>query len=157
MKASERAAAAAKSEAAAPTNGSDMAMILTREDILSAPDLQQETVAVPEWGGSVFVRGLDGMQRDSFERSMVDIKGKDSVVNYANFRGKMVARSVVDENGKRVFKDSDAENLGKKSGKALGRVFDVAQRLSGMSDEDVEELTAALKDDPSADSGSASQ
>ena len=37
--------------------------------------------------------------------------------------------------------DADMEALGEKSAAALQRVFDVARRLSGMSESDVEELT----------------
>jgi hypothetical protein len=42
---------------------------LTRDAILQAPDLQGEDVAVPEWGGTVRVRGLSGAQRDAYEAS----------------------------------------------------------------------------------------
>lgn len=135
-------------------NGHNVVM-LTRDVILAAPDLQTEIVEVPEWGGSVIVRGMNGAERDGFERSMVDINGKDTKMNVSNFRAKMVARTVVDANGKRLFKDDDATMLGTKSAAAINRVFRVAQRLSGMADEEVEELTTALKDNPSDDSGSA--
>jgi len=39
-----------------------------------------------------------------------------------------------------LFADADALELGQKSAAALVRVVDVARRLSGMTDEDVEEL-----------------
>lgn len=135
------------------TNG--VTILLTRDSILAAPDLQTEVVEVPEWGGSVTVRGMTGAERDSFERSMVDLSGKDTKMNVVNFRAKMVARTVVDSAGKRLFRDDDATMLGTKSAAAINRVFKVAQRLSGMADDEVEELTTNLKETPSVDSGSA--
>jgi hypothetical protein len=152
-----------KDEVAEPqTNGSAAPMLLTREQILAVDDLQTEIVNVPEWGGSVMVRGLTGKERDAFERSMVILKtGKQEKdakpdVDFVNFRAKLVAHTVIDENGELLFKEVDVTKLGQKSGKALDRVFDVAQRLSGMTDDDVKELTDGLKDVPSADSGSVS-
>ena len=35
-------------------------MLLTRDAILAAADIQTETVPVPEWGGEVAVRPLTG-------------------------------------------------------------------------------------------------
>lgn len=113
---------------------------LTRDVILEAEDLLYEDVEVPEWGGTVRVRGMTGAERDAFESEVVEQRGKKARLNMQNFRAKLVARSVVDEEGKRLFSDKDAHNLGKKSAAALDRVFGVAQRLSGLSDKDVEEL-----------------
>ena len=141
-------------EAVEANGSSPVIRILDRSAILEASDIQTEVVEVPEWGGSVIVRGLMGVDRDSFERSMLDIKGKDATMNWRNFRAKLIARSIVDSEGNRIFLDTDVEALGKKSASAISRVFNVAQRLSGMAPEDVEELTSALKDDPSEGSGS---
>jgi hypothetical protein len=154
-----RASVVAATEDVAATepegNGSHVTVMLTRDVILAAPDLQTEVVDVPEWGGAVIVRGMNGAERDSFERSMVDIKGSDTKVNWTNFRAKLLCRTVVDSEGKRIFKDDDATMLGTKSALALQRVFRVAQRLSGLADDEVEELTNSLKETPSEDSGSA--
>ncbi|WP_461367541.1 hypothetical protein [Candidatus Darwinibacter acetoxidans] len=114
--------------------------ILTRDAILQAEDLPCELVEVPEWSGSVYVRALTGIERDAFEQSVVEQKGKSTKMNLRNIRAKLVALTAVDEEGKRLFTDDDAALLGKKSAAALDRVFDVAQRLSGLRQEDVEEL-----------------
>lgn len=115
-------------------------MLLTRDSILQAQDIQTEDVEVPEWGGTVRVRGLTGAQRDQFESSIVSLKGKRQDINMQNVRAKLVALSVVDEEGQRIFQDDDIRALGMKSAVALQRVFDVAQRLSGITEDDVEEL-----------------
>ena len=114
--------------------------LLSREAILQAQDLPTEDVEVPEWGGTCRVRALTGAERDAFEQSIVETRGKNTRLNLRNIRAKLVALCCVDENGNRLFKDEDAELLGRKSAAALNRVFEVAQRLSGLRPEDVEEL-----------------
>lgn len=117
-----------------------MSGLLGRDAILAASDAVTEDVAVPEWGGTVRVRGLSGTERDEFEASMLVKRGKHRDVSLINARAKLVSLSVVDENGARIFTDADVTDLGHKSAAALTRVYEVASRLSGLSDEDVEEL-----------------
>lgn len=130
--------------------------ILGREQILAAKDIQTELVPVPEWGGEVLVRGLSGTERDAFEASVVEQKGKKTEYNLRNVRARFVALAVVDEKGERVFADpNDVLRLGRKSARALERVWDKARELSGLSDEDVEELSKNSESDQSDDSTSA--
>lgn len=112
--------------------------LLTRENILNADDIAHRDVEVKEWGGTVRVRSMSGAERDAFEQSILDAKGKAK--NIKNIRARFVASLIVDEKGDRVFADSDIEALGKKNGKALDHLFDVAQKLSGMAEDDLEEL-----------------
>ena len=116
--------------------------LLTREEIQEVEDLQQEEVPVPEWGGSVIVQGLSAKERDIFEQSIVllDESGKDYRTDMQNLRAKLVARTVVDEDGNRLFSEDDIAWLGEKNGAAIDRIFAVAQRLSGLAEADVEDL-----------------
>ena len=116
-------------------------MPLTRDQILQAKDIQTEEVAVPEWGGAVLVRGLTGEERDGYEASIMSLRGTDAQLNLRNARAKLVVKSVVDADGARLFSDQDVAALSNKSAAALQRVFEVAQRLSGLTANDVEELT----------------
>lgn len=113
---------------------------LTRDQILAADDIPTEVIDVPEWGGQVKLKGLTGAERDRFEQDSVQGKGKDTRMNILNIRARLVALCIVDESGKRMFNKHDIEALGKKSAQALDRVFTAAQKLSGLSDEDVEGL-----------------
>ena len=130
--------------------------LLTKSAILNAVDLQTEEVPVPEWGGTVRVRSLTGRERDAFEASMVRGEGKTRRVDLTNMRARLVALTVIDDAGQRVFSDEEGDLLGAKSGAALDRVFAVAQRLNGLSGAEVEALTKNLNGAPSADSSSAS-
>lgn len=116
-------------------------MLLRKEDILNANDFEYEDVDVPEWGGTVRVRTMTGLERDNFEASVFEMRGKDSKMNFKNFRAKLCVHCLVDENNNRLFTDAEVEELGKKSAKALERVFTVAQRLNGIGSKEVEELT----------------
>jgi hypothetical protein len=118
-------------------------MRLSKDDILKAEDNAPEEIEVPEWGGSVLVRGMSGRERDAFEVSMRDQRTGQRVPGALNnLRAKIAARCVVDDDGDRVFSDSDIAALGEKSAAAINRIFDVASRLSGMSEEDEKEMTA---------------
>ncbi len=131
-----------------------MSQYLTKDQILQAQDIMFEDVPVPEWGGTVRVVTLTGNERDAIEASMIVGKGKNKDISLANLRAKVVARSVVDEEGKRIFEDEDIAALGRKSTAALNRVYEVAQRLSGITQEDVDELTKNSEAAQSDDSGS---
>lgn len=130
--------------------------LLTADQILHADDLPSEVVEVPEWGGLVRVRGLTGAERDQFEASVTRRRGTSVETNLENVRAKLCALCIVDASGNRLFSDEQIPALGRKSGAALSRVFAAAQRLSGMTPADVEELTKELKENPFADSSSGS-
>ena len=123
-------------------------MILSRDDILKVSDIKSELVYVPEWGGDVYVRGMTGAERDSFEASIVQTRGKKQSVDMTNVRAKLASMTICDEKGTRLFTEQDIKELAKKSASALQRVFGVAQKLSGIGDTDIEELTEELKDNP---------
>lgn len=107
--------------------------ILKKNDILLAHDLKTETVEVPEWGGSVLVRTMSGADRDDFENSLVTV-GPDGkrMPDLTNMRAKLVALTVVDDEGNRLFDTADIPALAKKSASALERVFTVTQKLNGL-------------------------
>lgn len=125
---------------------------LTKADILAVSDIPQETVPVPEWGGEVLVRGLTGKQRDDFEASLMRGQGRKQHMVLDNVRAKLCVLTIVDENGNRLFTDGDLRALSEKSAAALDRVCAVSMRLSGLTQEDVEELEKNFESGPSDDS-----
>lgn len=129
--------------------------MLSKEAIFACNDIKVEIVPVPEWSGEVKVRGLSARERDDYEGSLIDARKKGATVNLANMRAKLVALSVVDDAGQRLFSDADIAKLGEKSAASLDRIYGVAQRLSGMSDADQEELAKNLESIPAEGSTSA--
>jgi len=130
-------------------------MLLNKEQIKSVSDLETQDVEVPEWGGTVRLKSLTGAERDRFEASVVQGQGRNTTVNMQNLRAKLVAQSAIGEDGKPLFTEEDVKWLGEKSAKALNRLFNVAQQLSGLSESDVKELAGNFKDARSDGSTSA--
>ena len=114
--------------------------LLTKDQILGIDDRDSVTVNVPEWGGDVKIAAMTACERDAFEASMLDTKGKGDAKRLQNFRARFVASCIVDDDGNRLFSDKDIVALGKKSSAPISRLFDECRKLNGMTDEDVEEL-----------------
>ena len=112
-----------------------------KAQILAADDLQLEAIDLPTWGSPpVFVRVMTGTERDNFEQSMIDQRGKSFAQNLANIRAKLAALCLVNASGERVFTDAEIEQLGGKSSVELNRIFEVARRLNHLSNGDIDEL-----------------
>ena len=110
--------------------------------ILAVQDLTTVELEVPEWQCWVRVRTLTSGERDNFEAEVTAVNGRNTRVNVRNIRAKLVAATVVDEEGRPLFGLPDVEALSAKSAKALDRIFGKAAELAGMREADVEELAA---------------
>lgn len=118
-------------------------MPLDRKSILSANDVRLEKVNVPEWGGDVFLRVISGTDRDRFEDSYAEQKMKA-------FRIRFLLLTLCDESGERLFKDDEADLLGKKSSVVINRLFEAGWKLNAFTQEAVDALGEGS---PSAPSG----
>lgn len=106
-------------------------MSLTRDQILAADDIRFVDVAVPEWGGNVRVKLMNGVERNHFETLLRGRQGED-------IRSAIVAATVVGDDGQPLFTLADADALGKKSWRALERVANAAAELNKLTDAAVE-------------------
>jgi hypothetical protein len=103
--------------------------MLDRDSILASDDLPRQEVDVPEWGGSIWIRGMSGVERDSFDLAMAADRKANKV---ANIRAQLLVRTLCDDHGKRLFDDAAATALGNKAGAVLDRLYDIAAALSGV-------------------------
>ena len=117
-----------------------------KDKILQAKDLPCEKLFIPEWDVTCFVRVLTGTERDKWESDLVG----SGQTNLVNVRARLAVLCLVDEKGDRVFQDTDATELGKKSSKCLDQIFECAARVNGLRKQDLDELTKNL---PAAQSG----
>lgn len=132
----------------APVNA-PITVLLSRDAILSAKDDQVELVNVQAWGGSVYVRGMTAGELDSFYKSIRKGQGNKVRVDTDLFQSRVVARCAVESpepRARRLFDASDIEALKNKNGAALKLVFDVAARLSGITDAEEEEVAEDFDD-----------
>lgn len=118
--------------------------LLTRDAILAAKDDRFKDIDMPEWGGTVRVRGLSAAERSVLESTYTYTEpgpnGRPQNKVRPEFRVALCAGCIVDGEGNKMFTESDLEALGAKNGAALERVFDAARKLSG--------ITQAFEDDP---------
>jgi len=109
-------------------------MLLNKDQILKADDLPFKDIAVPEWGGDVRVSTMTAADRDAFEASIYETDSAGKVnINRKNFRANLLSRAITDDKGLRLFTEKEIDLLGKKSAKAIQRLFDAAQDLNGIS------------------------
>jgi hypothetical protein len=129
---------------------------LTRDDILRLGQSPAEftKVEIPEWGGHVFIKTMTGRERDNYEISQVEGKGENRKVNLVNARAKLVAAVTYDSTKRKMFSKEDVLALGNLHAKPLTRIYKVAQDTSGLTDEDMEDLTAAMGEAKTSNSGS---
>jgi hypothetical protein len=109
--------------------------MLSKSDILESKDIESVVVKVPEWGGELMVCGLKQVEKDDWTNSIID----DGKANMQGATALLCALAIRDEKGKPIFTSKDVTSLQAKSAKALDRVFQVAQRLSGIGQEEIEE------------------
>lgn len=128
---------------------------LSKEAILNADDILTETVFVPEWNGHVMVCGLTGAAKDAYDKSIIEIRGTKRTLNMEHFRAKLLVRTLVTPDRQPLFTETDILKLGTKSAAVLTRLCEVAQRLSGMREEDAEELKKTSEPTQPDASGSA--
>jgi len=102
--------------------------LLSKDQILQADDLQTETVSVPEWDGDVLVSEMSADTRDQLEQHMAEQAEKDR--KNRRIRAMLCAFCIVDENKERMFTIKEMEQLGKKNGNVMDRLFDAANRLN---------------------------
>lgn len=129
--------------------------LLSRDQIFAVSDIETEEVFIPQWGGTVRVKGLTAAERDAYEAGVMQQRGKNIELNRRNIRAKLVALAVIDADGNRLFGNADINALGNKAAGALDLIYGVASRLSGFSAEDEEELAKNSGSDLNADSPSA--
>lgn len=126
-----------------------MGLVLTAQDILDANDVRTERIEVPEWGGDVIVRNLTGTERDSYEASMQVQRGNRFEPNPVGARARLVVRACIDEDGKRLFADNQADALSAKNADVLDRLWDRIAELSGITQKASADAEGNSEADPS--------
>lgn len=114
----------------------DQPRLLTAEDIVAVDDVPTETVDVPEWGGSVVLRGLT-LEEVLALRGDAEGAAKDPTA----LSVKMLTASFADP----VLTPEQAAVLVKKSATVVARLMQKASRLSGVDEEAVQRSERAFR------------
>jgi len=120
---------------------------VTRADFVTAKTAPRplESVFVPYFKKHVWCQGVSAREKGQFEESLVrKHQGRRNVdsTRVANARALLAVRCIVQSETDltRMFTDADAEWIGELPAAVLGPIYDLCQRLSGSSDEEMDEL-----------------
>jgi hypothetical protein len=121
---------AAVAEPPAEPNGvaSATPKILSVEDILTAPDIQERVVEVPEWGGAVKIRSFTKARQIQLRSQAVDSKGE---VDSERMELLMFIEGVVEPK----FEARHIDLLREKSATAMDKVLSAILDLGGLTPE----------------------
>ena len=109
-------------------------MLLTKEALLSASDVETHDVDVPEWGGTIRLRLMTADDLELWQ-NFVMTQPKQGMM------ATLLSRSIVDEAGKLMFTADEVEALGNKSAAVMQRLFKKAVELNAMTKETTDALS----------------
>jgi hypothetical protein len=104
-------------------------MVLDREALLQAMELKTERVQIGD--GEVIITEIGAA--DYIALYSDPALQTDGAVDMAKFSPALVARSVIDEQGNRIFTDEDIAAIGKGSVSVFEKLAATARRLNGLS------------------------
>jgi hypothetical protein len=113
---------------------------LTVSDILAASDITEEEVEVPEWGGSVRIRGFTKVRQQELRRMATD--PRNGKIDGEKLEMQIFIYGVIDPK----FEPVQQTELKEKSAGALDRVLKRILAISGMSEDAVEEAVKSVSD-----------
>ena len=114
-----------------------MSNFLTAEEITNAVDLQELIVDVKEWGGSIKLVAMSGLERAKFETEAAKISGEDSALDRILL---FLSQVITDGSGNKLF-EGKTEILGKKSYVVLLDLFEKANGLNAITVQEIENLS----------------
>lgn len=125
--------------------------ILSKELLLGAVDVPTITVDIPELKGQVVVRGMTAKERTLFEKRFITESRGKMKRNFDDFREQLCVACVVEPK----LTESDIAKLALVRADVIERITNVAMKLSGISEKDVEDLGLS-SETPTASSTSSS-
>ena len=109
---------------------------LSKDDIFKADDLPTKDMDIPEWGGTLTIRTLTGAERDEWESAFVN----QDKIDIRGLKSRLVQLTTMNGDGQQMFTKADLQKINSKSASVIDRIFQVSQRLSGLTKEDAEEM-----------------
>jgi len=151
------------------TDNGPVAITLTRDEILQFDDFEYTYEPVPEWTPRgqaepvlARIRSLSADEASAYQKSISKVKRNpqtgqvETELDLSEMKVRLVALSLCDAQGKRLFTDDELRLLGRKSERAIHRLFEACTKFSRVGPEGVEEAVKPSAAIPSADSSSAS-
>ena len=112
-----------------------------RAAILELQDLPRERMEMKEWGGVVvYVRSLNAAERDTAETAIIKAGVGKKPEAEGHWKARWLVACCVDAEGAAIFTEADVPRLVEKNGRAVSRLFTVADRLNYITGSMVEAL-----------------
>ena len=107
-----------------------------KKALLESP-LKKEVVDLKELGVKVTLQEMTAARLEQYE-SMIYVINDDGkmTINSSHVREKLIAFSVVDDNGNLIFSESDVEQLGNAGAGVIKKLADVAGALNNISNQE---------------------
>lgn len=119
-------------------------IIATAEQFLTSAALerQKEDVPVPEIGEDVVIPvwGMTTRERTAWEDRQTSLPKEKKARQKTEIRERLLVECCKDDDGKPLFTKSQIEQLGQRRADVVERLVNVALRVSGFSNTDVEKL-----------------
>jgi len=113
--------------------------MLGRDAFRKPQERRKTVVEIPELGGKVIVQSMTARERGVYESQFLTKKG-ELRQSTSRARELLAIATCVDEQGNKLFTDSDLEMLGSVDAKILERISKASQELSDISDKDLDDL-----------------
>lgn len=122
----------------------DNKKFLTRGEAVDVDDTELLMVEVPEWGGCVYLKGLTGEESVMYAEQTEKAAKKQEVWKEEMLW--LLSRTILDGNKEPLFPgEQGIKDLAKKNGVVLGKLYNLALRLSILGDAELAELVKNLK------------
>ena len=126
-----------------------------RTAILADRPVQRVKVECPEWDCHVWVQQPTNQQQDAWEGQCSSQANADGVVeNFFGLKARLLVICVCDKDGELLFEENDWVALMQQPSAVINRLWRAAQKLAGLSAEDVKEITGNSGGESGADTGS---
>lgn len=112
--------------------------MLNRTKLINSGRRRYKLVPLPD-GDTARIQTLNEAERSDFEKGTVNSRGRINVDRMASARRRLVAKVLVDEEGRRLFDDDQADLLRQADAAIVGAIYDAAVQFVGISNDDVEE------------------
>lgn len=127
-------------------NGSGPQGLLSASDLLArGRSSPRETLEIPELGGSVILQCITAGERGVYYRTLFNDTDVDRIMRAQTL---LVAMSLVDATGARLYTNDDAAQFEHLRGDLLGFLFQRCYALSKLGNEHVQQLGTRLRSDP---------
>jgi hypothetical protein len=112
--------------------------VLSKDQLLALATTSKIHTHTLTTGGEVGIRVMSGTEREAWERQAF---GDDGKADLKDFRAKLVAKTVCDASGVRMFSDDDITAVSGLPFPTLRELYDVSAKVNSLTTEDVDELT----------------